>query len=479
MITGDMSTERYGYINTQGQWVVPPKLLFAKDFQEGVAAVGLATDTGFTDIHGNQIVAAPDPNGDNGEGVMEGYYLDTSGQIVLAPSICQSGKFAGCKVVGKGNFSEGLARADVFGVEGGLGHGFINRSGDLVIEPQYPLVNGEFSGLKVREFRAGEFSEGIVAVKSRETDLTGYMDRNGRIIIEPQFDCGGSFSGGVAVVGHPVKVKSAQPKQYIEENKYSYVNAQGKLIVSLQFDDCEDFTEGRGIVKLNNDYGCLDASGKCVVEPQFKYMGQYSHGLSHTALDDRQWGFIDLDGSMAISFKFEDATPFREGLAAVKLNGKWGFINRAGDFVIEPTYDAMNTFTNCNYNIFASDEHKEQGLDESLTRNVGFFDGIARVVPDGMCFFIDVNNNLLTSQGFDDTYRFDNGQCLVKSYTDKVWKIGFMDKSGQVQHFQVPTEYDGLLVSYNWYEHIPFYKELSNPFREGLLKVASREKSVK
>jgi WG containing repeat len=465
MDIGIMETEMYGYINTQGQWVVHPQLTFAKDFKEGLAAVALGTNIGFKDIHGQQIVAAPDPNCEKGEeGVMHGYYLDTSGQIALTPSICQSGKFAGCEVIGKGNFSEGLASAYVYGLGGGTG--FIDKSGNLVIEPKDSL-------------KVGEFSEGIVDVKSRETDLTGYMDRTGRIIIEPQFHSRWSFSGGVAKVSVSVKVKSARSKQFVSKNKFTYVNTQGKFIVPLQFDDCEDFTEGRGIIELNNDYGCLDASGRCIVEPQFKYMGQYSNGLSHTALDDGQWGFIDLDGNMAISFKFEDATPFREGLAAVKLNGKWGFINLAGDFVIDPTYDAMNTFTNCNYNIFASDEHKEQGLDESLTRNVGFFDGIARVVQNSMCFFIDVNNNFLTSQGFDDTYRFDNGQCLVKSYTNEDWKIGFMDKSGQVQYFQVPTEYDGLLASYNWYEHIPFYKELSNPFREGLLKVASREKSVK
>jgi WG containing repeat len=465
MITGDMNTERYGYINTQGQWVVPPKLLFAKDFQEGVAAVGLATDTGFTDIHGNQIVAAPDPNGDNGEGVMEGYYLNTSGQIVLAPIICQSGKFAGRKIIGKGNFSEGLASADVFGLGGGTG--FIDKSGNLVIEP--------------RDFwEVGEFSEGIVEVKSDDTDLTGYMDRTGRIIAEPQFNSGWSFSGGVAKVNVSVKVKSARSKQFVSENKFTYVNTQGKLILSPQFDNCDDFTEGRGIVELNNDYGCLDVSGRCIVEPQFKYMGQYSNGLSHTALDDGQWGFIDLDGNMAISFKFEDATPFREGLAAVKLNGKWGFINRVGDFVIDPIYDAMNT-GNCNYYVVCllqGDEQREQGSIKMLTRNIGFFDGIARVAQNGMYFFIDVNNQLITSHGFKDAYRFSNGQSMVKSCINEEWKVGFMDKSGKVQYFQLPEEYAGLLVHYNWYEHVPFCKEISNPFREGLLKISSRMKML-
>ncbi|WP_373563792.1 WG repeat-containing protein [Campylobacter sp. 2018MI34] len=32
---------------------------------------------------------------------------------------------------------------------------------------------------------------------------------------------------------------------------------------------------------------------------------------------------------------------FREGLAGVKLNGKWGLIDKNGKFVIEPKFDAI------------------------------------------------------------------------------------------------------------------------------------------
>jgi hypothetical protein len=38
MDIGIMETEMYGYINTQGQWVVHPQLTFAKDFKEGLAS---------------------------------------------------------------------------------------------------------------------------------------------------------------------------------------------------------------------------------------------------------------------------------------------------------------------------------------------------------------------------------------------------------------------------------------------------------
>jgi len=42
--------------------------------------------------------------------------------------------------------------------------------------------------------------------------------------------------------------------------------------------------------------------------------------------------------------KFEEASPFKDGLAAVKLNGKSGFINYAGEFEIKPKYDVVGSF---------------------------------------------------------------------------------------------------------------------------------------
>jgi WG containing repeat len=462
---GGLETESYGYINTQGQWVVPPQLVFANNFQEGLALVSIDSDTGFTDIHGQKLVASDRENG--GEmigGCFDGYYLDTSGQIAIAPSICNSGKYAGYEVTGKGSFSEGLASAHVSGDNRGIG--FIDKSGELVIEPH------DF-------WDVGEFTEGIVRVQLEYSDKFGYMDCTGKIIVEPQFCFGWNFSGGLATVGVSVKVKSAGFRKYESQVKRTYVNTQGKLITPPQFDRCEDFAEERGIVKIDHDYGCLDTSGRCIVEPQFLFMGQYSHGLSHTALDSQQWGFIDLDGNMAIPFKFEDATPFREGLAAVRLNNKWGFINRLGEFVIEPIYDAMNTYPSWAYNILISSSEKiDQGLYQSYTRNVGFFNGVARVVRDNMYFFIDVNNKLLTSQGFDDAYGFDNGYSLVKSDHDPDWQVGFIDKSGKVDYFPFPREYAGLPTHYNWYEPVPFCHEDRSPFRNGLLKLSSRTRVV-
>ena len=41
-------------------------------------------------------------------------------------------------------------------------------------------------------------------------------------------------------------------------------------------------------------------------------------------------GFIDPQGQWVIEPKYEQAEPFSQGMAAVKENGKWGYIFRQG-----------------------------------------------------------------------------------------------------------------------------------------------------
>ena len=42
---------------------------------------------------------------------------------------------------------------------------------------------------------------------------------------------------------------------------------------------------------------------------------------------------------------FDDALPFSEGLAAVKNNGLWGYIDTNGEYVVQPQYEQATSFT--------------------------------------------------------------------------------------------------------------------------------------
>jgi hypothetical protein len=48
---------------------------------------------------------------------------------------------------------------------------------------------------------------------------------------------------------------------------------------------------------------------------------------------------------MIIKPQFDAAYMFSEGLAPIKLNNKWGFVNKEGKAVIAPQFDHVDTFT--------------------------------------------------------------------------------------------------------------------------------------
>ena len=57
------------------------------------------------------------------------------------------------------------------------------------------------------------------------------------------------------------------------------------------------------------------------------------------------YGFVDEDFREVIPLQFTYAYNFSEGLAAVKTtDGKWGYLNKKGEFVIEPKYLRAENF---------------------------------------------------------------------------------------------------------------------------------------
>ena len=59
-----------------------------------------------------------------------------------------------------------------------------------------------------------------------------------------------------------------------------------------------------------------------------------------------KWGYIDTDGTVKIGFRFDDALSFGQHLAAVKQGELWGYISMAGHVVIEPVFLEARSFSN-------------------------------------------------------------------------------------------------------------------------------------
>lgn len=160
--------------------------------------------------------------------------------------------------------------------------------------------------------------------------------------------------------------------------KWGYVNGNGQLVVNPQFDNANEFHEGRAAVCLGKPctwwdspspdesrWGFIDASGKMVVAPQYGGAGDFSEGVASVCTGDCSSnptkpfsrGYIDRDGIVVIPMQFGLASGFSEGLAQVCVGpcqwdkdtgygGKFGFIDHSGHFVINPQYDNEWDFKN-------------------------------------------------------------------------------------------------------------------------------------
>jgi len=90
-------------------------------------------------------------------------------------------------------------------------------------------------------------------------------------------------------------------------------------------------------------FGYMDSSGKVVIPPQFDQAYPFTEGVAAVRIGD-QAGFIDPSGKPVAPFRFYTASPFSDGVAEVsviegsgqKRHFPCGYVDHALQFVIEP-----------------------------------------------------------------------------------------------------------------------------------------------
>jgi hypothetical protein len=81
-----------------------------------------------------------------------------------------------------------------------------------------------------------------------------------------------------------------------------------------------------------------------VVTKGYEAAKDFSEGLAPVKVEDK-WGFIDRKGHMVIEPKFDAAESFSDGMARVKLGTSWGYIDHAGTLVIGFQYEEAGDFS--------------------------------------------------------------------------------------------------------------------------------------
>jgi hypothetical protein len=77
--------------------------------------------------------------------------------------------------------------------------------------------------------------------------------------------------------------------------KTGFINREGKLIINPQYDNASNFYDGLALVTTGGKSGYIDKEGKTVINPQFDIGGDFSEGLAAVSTGGK-WGYIDKDG---------------------------------------------------------------------------------------------------------------------------------------------------------------------------------------
>ena len=227
-------------------------------------------------------------------------------------------------------------------------------------------------------------------------------------------------------------------------------------------------------------------TGDVVIPFKYDYVRDFDEGLAAVKLKGK-WGFIDKSGKVVVPIKYDDVEVFYEGLADVKLNGKYGFVDKSGTEVVPLKYDYADNF----YEGFAKvGLNGKWGFVDKSGKEVvplkydvvGLFsEGLAIVELNGKWGFVDKSGTEVVPPKYDKVWRFSEGLVSVELNG----KSGFIDKSGTEV---VPPKYDGSLnfgegvayVSVNGKggfidksgkEVVPLKYEDGRSFKEGLAAV--------
>lgn len=172
--------------------------------------------------------------------------------------------------------------------------------------------------LSMLKINAGEIDGNAQRPLSSSTSGWGYIYKTGQMVIQPQFDDESlSFSGNFSEGLTPVKIGG----------KWGFMGKTGQMVIEPQFDGAHSFSNGVACVDVGEKCGFIDKTGQIVIEPQFDKVElwdgkRFCEGLANVEIDGKG-GFIDKTGQVVIELEFDAVMPFSEGLASVKVGEKY------------------------------------------------------------------------------------------------------------------------------------------------------------
>lgn len=407
---------KYGYVDKKGIQRIAIQYKDARAFSQGLAAVQMGEkdwkyidQTGTVKIAGpfleadvfSEGLAAVSVPYDLGSGVMSFRkgYIDQTGKMVIKPEYNFLTPFRNGRAVASVSESTPLGYKSY--------QVLIDKTGKR-------LTSDEFVSISASP------SEGYYSVKitgssglNKEGDVWGLVDSKGVL-------------------------QACRSKQQIyvneglilfsENGKYGYMDKDGKPVIAPQFKSTYGFTEGLAPAQdQNGNWGFINKKGVYVIKAEYVSANRFSDGLAivskgKSAFDtEKTTGAIDKTGKIIIPFEKRALSDFKNGSAVAEQS-----------YVSYLIYKDGRTSLACNVNTLANARY---GLAALYKNNVNNALTYFQKEKDAGCPMVDYWLGFIMMQTQPPVRDTVQGAALIQKaakagYPEALYSLGFMQLTG-------------------------------------------------
>ncbi len=356
--------EKYGFIDTLGNWIIKPQFDDASHFSEGFASVCKNDSCFYINKEG---IKASDYFFDEAESYKNGIAIVKKSNVYYL--INRSGQF-----ISKGYQDINESYSKLYVCKQNNLYGAINLKGEIIIPFSYNKL--------------GKFKNRFAYYMST---LYGLVDVNNRAL-QAQWDWVSDVdSNSIAIVKR--------------KNQFGLMNVNEQIILPCEYDYITHCKEDIYLVVQNDLYGFFNTKEKCFItsveynynpsfEPEY-----YTNGKNFKLIKDEEVALVDANGRYSINFGTYTNLFFAKcDIIRIQKNNKYGFVDRKLKPVTPVEFEKASDFEN---NVAVVTKAKTSSIIDKNAKLIYSIKNAEIQSTDNNLFFVKQNEliGLLNTEG--------------------------------------------------------------------------------
>jgi hypothetical protein len=383
--------EKSGIYSPKGEKLLPCMYDDIGAFTEGLFPVKKETDWGFVNSHNEEIIRPFYRKYTSfvakQAAVSKGFYwgiIDPKGSWIILPEYSdiqpvnesvwiwkkreKSGfYFPKTKSIGTETYDE------IKPTEGGFFRILQNGNFGLLSADLKPIIKPEYTSLKVYP------NEKIIMAGKINYYSIFFLNGNLKVFMNYPFTQMTSYINGMAMV--------------TQNERVGFIDADGQLLVSTQYDEARPFSDGVAAIRLNEKWGFVNKTENMIASPNYTEILDFEGSVT-AGKRDGQWKIILKNGKEAHGLTYDQVSRNEFGNLVVKSKNKYGIVDTKGNEIINPVY------RDC----------------------VELAKGIFKIRAYNKYGLVDSKNQFLTTIQYDDIQYSQSGNCYI-FITKGEWKV--------------------------------------------------------